>query len=92
MFFSKQKEIQCDHLESFFEVPSNFKYLFKESSKNLDVSQKQLCAEFINEFHDVFSEEIVAGNCEIGEHVINLQDSIPKTGTTSNSYTYEERS
>jgi len=25
----------------------------------------------------VFSEEIIAGNCGIGEHVINLQDSSP---------------
>jgi len=52
--FSEQKEIQCGRLESSFEVPSNLKYLFEESSKNLDESQKQLCAEFINEFHDVF--------------------------------------
>jgi len=25
----------------------------------------------------VFSEEIIAGNCKIGDHVINLQDSSP---------------
>jgi len=75
--FSKQKEIQCGHLESIFEVPSNLENLFKESSKNLNESQKQLCAEFINEFCDIFSEEIIAGNCKIGEHVINLQDSSP---------------
>jgi len=25
----------------------------------------------------MFSEEIIPGNCEIGEHVINLQDSSP---------------
>jgi len=25
----------------------------------------------------VFSEKIIAGNCEIGEHVINLQDFSP---------------
>jgi len=25
----------------------------------------------------MFSEEIIAGNCEIGEYVINLQDSFP---------------
>jgi len=75
--FSKQKEVQCGHLESIFEVPSNLKNLFKESSKNLNESQKQLCAEFISEFCDVFSEEIIAGNCKIGEHVINLQDSSP---------------
>jgi len=64
-------------LESLFEIPSNLRDLFKESSENLNESQKQLCAELINEFHDVFSEEIIAGNCEIGEHVINLQDSFP---------------
>jgi len=28
-------------------------------------------------FQDVFSEKIIAGNCGIGEHVINLQDSFP---------------
>jgi len=56
--FSEQKEIQCGHLESFLEVPSDLECLFEESSKNLNESQKQLCAEFINEFHDVFSEEI----------------------------------
>jgi len=75
--FSEQKEIQCGRLESLSEVPSNLKYLFEESSKNLNESQKQLCSEFINEFHDVFSEEIIAGNCKTGEHVINLQDSSP---------------
>jgi len=85
--FSKQKEIQCGHLKSFLEVPSNLKYLFEESSKNLNESQK-LCAEFINEFHDVFSEETIAGNCRIGEHV-NLQDSSLQTGATTNSNTYE---
>jgi len=75
--FSEQKEIQCGHLESLFEVPLDLKCLFEENSKNLNESQKQLCAEFINEFHDVFSEKIIAGNCEIGEHVINLLDSTP---------------
>jgi len=75
--FSEQKKIQCGRLEGFLEVPLNLKCLFEERSKNLNESQKQLCAEFINEFHDVFSEEIIAGNCEIGEHVINLQDSFP---------------
>jgi len=29
------------------------------------------------EFCDVFSEEIIAGNSELGEFVINLQDSSP---------------
>jgi len=55
----------------------NLKYFFEESSKNFNESQKQLCGEFLNEFHDVFWEKIIAGNCGIGEHIINLQDSSP---------------
>jgi len=57
--FSEQKEIQCGRLESFVEVSSDLKYLFEESSKNLNESQKQLCAKFINEFHDVFSKKLL---------------------------------
>lgn len=33
--------------------------------------------EFLKEFQDVFSEEIVAGNCDIVEHRINLRESNP---------------
>jgi len=51
--------------------------LFEENSRNLNESQKQLCAKFLNKFCDVFSEEIITGNCEMGEHVINLQNSFP---------------
>jgi len=79
-------------LENFFEVSSNLKYLFEESSKNLNESQKQLCTEFINEFHDVFSDEIIE-NCEIGKLVINLQDSSPiKQPILRRILTYEGRS
>jgi len=63
------------HLESSLDVPSNLKCLFGESSKNLNESQKQFCEKFLNKFRDVFSKEIIAGNCEMGEHIINLQDS-----------------
>jgi len=38
LIFSKQKEIQYGHLESFFDIPSNLKYLFEESSKELNES------------------------------------------------------
>jgi len=33
-------------------------------------------ADFFCEFEDVFSEDIVAGNCDV-EHVINIKDSSP---------------
>jgi len=46
-------EIKCG-LESSFDVPLNLKCLFEESSRNLNESQKQLCAELLNEFCDFF--------------------------------------
>jgi len=75
--FTEQKEIKYNRLESFLDVPSNLKYLFEENSRNLNESQKQLCAKLLNKFRDVFSEEIIVGNYGMGEHIINLQDSSP---------------
>jgi len=35
---------------------------------------KNVFADFLCEFEDVFSEDIVAGNCDVLEHVINVKD------------------
>jgi hypothetical protein len=35
-------------------------------------SQKEDFFEFLTDFQDVFSENIVAGNCDVVEHRINL--------------------
>jgi len=59
----KKNEIKCGRLEGSLDVQSNLKCLFEKSSRNLNKSQKQLCAKLLNEFRDVFSEEIIAGNC-----------------------------
>jgi len=48
--FSKQKEIQYGRLESFLNIPTNLKYLFEESSKNLNESQKQKNFCFVKNF------------------------------------------
>ena len=55
----------------------SLKELFNENSRNLDSSEKEIFADFLREFRDVFSEDIVAGNCNVVEHVINVQDSLP---------------
>jgi len=39
--------------------------------------EKENFSEFLREFENVFSEDIVAGNCNLVEHVINVPDSLP---------------
>ncbi|KMQ87964.1 krab-a domain-containing protein, partial [Lasius niger] len=68
----------CSRIECFEKkVPHFFRELFKKYSENLDSSEKEIFAEFLYEFQDVFSENIVAGNCGLIEHEINLTDCRP---------------
>jgi len=41
----------------------------------MNVSQKDIFAD-LKEFKDVFSEQIIAGNCDIIQHEIKLSDSL----------------
>lgn len=59
------------------EVRCSLRTLFEENSKDLNSFQKDLFAEFLREFQDIFSEDLTSGNCEILEHVIKLKDSNP---------------
>jgi len=43
----------------------------------MNVSQRNIFANLLEEFRDVFSERIVAGNCDIMQHEIRLSDSRP---------------
>jgi len=43
----------------------------------MDVSQRGIFADLLKEFQDVFSEQIVAGNCDIMQHEIKLSDFRP---------------
>jgi len=58
-----------------FDVLSNLGCFFDRASEHLTQLQKKFFAELLNEFC-VFSEQIVAENCEVGEHEINLKDSL----------------
>ncbi|KMQ82652.1 krab-a domain-containing protein, partial [Lasius niger] len=58
-------------------VPVPLKELFDNNSKKLNNLEKENFIEFLREFENVFSEHIVAGNCNSVEHVINVQDSLP---------------
>lgn len=71
-FFKKKSS--CSRINSSEEIPEKLKKLFEENSRELDSNQKNVFAEFLNEFQDIFSEDIVAGNCNVVEHVIELKD------------------
>jgi len=62
--------------EDFSKVPTILKNLFENNSINLIDLEKEIFAEFLNNFSGVFSENIVAGNCSVVEHVINIRDSL----------------
>jgi len=49
--------------------------LFEESSRCLGNFEKENFANFLNEFYDIFSHNVIARNCKFEEHVINVKDS-----------------
>lgn len=72
------KELECARVVNFEEkVPHKLEDLYKKNNLNLNEAQKKDLVEFLEEFQDVFSEEIVAGNCNVIEHQINLKESNP---------------
>jgi len=73
-----EKEIyNCSRIEDSPTVPSILKELFESDSVNLEITQRKIFADFLNNFRDVFSENIGVGNCDIVEHVINVKDYFP---------------
>jgi len=51
--------------------------LFEKKTQELNEEQKERFAKFLIEFQDVFSKEIIAGNCNVVEHTIKIKDSNP---------------
>jgi len=58
-------------------VPDGCNELFERDFQEMDVSQRDIFADFFKEFQDVYSEQIIAGNCDIMQHEIKLSDSCP---------------
>ena len=58
-------------------VPIPLKELYKANSQHLSEIEKESFVDFLNEFDDLFSENIIAGNCNVVEHVVNVRDSPP---------------
>jgi len=73
----KSEHFLCGRISSSNGIPDRCRELFERDSQEMDVSQKKIFAELLEEFQDVFSEQIVAGNCDIMQHEIRLSDSRP---------------
>jgi len=58
-------------------VPEFLRKLFEEKTRDLNEEQREQFAKFLNEFQDVFSEEIMAGNCKTVEHSIEIEGLSP---------------
>jgi len=74
----ERKEFVCSRIESeTSEVPFFLRELFIKETQNLNEKQKERFANFLIGFQDVFSEEIIAGNCGMVEHRIEIENSGP---------------
>lgn len=72
------KKLNCSRVEdSSTKAPSVLKELYENNSGNLNKAEKEVFVDFLDEYCDVFSENIVAGNCNKVEHVIDVTDSLP---------------
>jgi len=74
----ERKEFVCSRIESETgEIPLFLRELFIKETQNLNEKQKERFANFLIRFQDVFSEEIIAGNCRMVEHKIEIENSGP---------------
>jgi len=72
----KSEYFSCHRISSVLkEVPDGCRELFERDSQEMNVSQRDIFADLLKEFQDVFSEQIVAGNCNIMQHEIKLTNS-----------------
>ena len=80
--FGKEEENQenllcsriCNPCVSFPDFLSEF---FRKQSQTLDVSQREKFAGLLDEFQNIFIESVVAGNCSLEMHSINVMNSFP---------------
>lgn len=73
--FGKKEKFACARVN--YCTRSFLSELFKRDSKNLNFEQKEKFAWLSIEFQDIYSEDIVTGNCDIEEHKIKLLDPRP---------------
>lgn len=73
----------CSRVLKLNDISDGLKKFYERNSNELDDSQKNVFVKFFKEFQNVFSEKIVAGNCDVIQHKIKLLDSTPIKQTPS---------
>ena len=58
-------------------VPHFLSEFYQKHSQTLDISQKEKFAELLKEFQGIFTENVVAGNCSLETHSIDVMNSSP---------------
>ncbi|KAL6264206.1 hypothetical protein P5V15_004289 [Pogonomyrmex californicus] len=73
-----QREDFCRRIKQEDEaMPAELEEFFDNNSRELEVDQRIVFATLLREFRDMFSEQAVAGKCEVLQHKIELMDSRP---------------
>lgn len=70
------KEFACAWL-NFQKDEISLQELFERDLENLDSSQKEMYAKVLQDYQDVFSEEVIVGNCDLIKHEIDVGNSHP---------------
>lgn len=74
--FKERNNLNCSRIQNYSEeVPSILKELYENDSENLNKPQRDVFANLLYEYKDIFFEKVVAGNCDIVTHAINVRDS-----------------
>ncbi|KAL6258227.1 hypothetical protein P5V15_010156 [Pogonomyrmex californicus] len=74
----KEENLSCSRISlPERKIPKLLLDFFDRNSVGLNDLQKENFSEFLEEFQDVFSENIVAGNCSVIEHSISVGKSSP---------------
>lgn len=73
-----ERGLICSRIENCpAQLPSCLLQTFEESSLKLNNLERKNFFDFLSEFRHIFSENIVAGNCDVLSHNIKLCDSRP---------------
>lgn len=74
-------EMNCGRIKNYmvkeYSLPNSLFEVFEQGSRNLNFEQKKEYCILLKKFQDLFSENIVAGNCEVIKHRIRLSDPHP---------------
>jgi len=88
-----KEEFVCSRIENEVSgVPLFLREHFMKETQNLNEKQKEQFANFLIEFQDVFSEEIIAENGRMVEHRIEIESSGPIKQAPRCTFSFAEES